>query len=313
MTDLRISTTETIRPNYGIQDKEEQEKGALAAGLNQAATQGNALSSPLLFPSSQPATIEGASLGKQGLFARALARIAAFVSLENEEATATNEKMVSSGIPKDYIRPELDKPSPFAQDTFKKMVEDATEDKIGRLSEAEIERMIIAANRHQIDGYEEDVRVQMDESIQKMHENDSLKDKYLELKKEAEEKQNSSTLFNWTSISTGIVGGALAVGGVVTALVTGGAAIPLVLAAGAAVAAVSGGATQIAGSVLKYQGNKHEGDAIRTREERGLNKDSIQVKLQNMQTTENTITELHKNARRIISNKPHIFDGLDES
>lgn len=272
----------------------------------------NTLSSFQTLPHVQLPDISVDALGsaKPGFLSRALAKIANFVSQESDEVESFSQ-ISAQGIQCDYIRPELDKPSPFAGDTLKQLVIKAVNGNATPINEADLERMILAANKNQITNYEEDNRFQMDETLRIMRENDTLRDKYLELKKEAQEKQKASTIFNWTTISTGIIGGALAIGGIVAAVLSGGAAIPVVLGVGAAVAAIAGGATQIAGGVFKYQGDKHQGDAIRTREERAMNKDSIHGKLEVVQTKENAVTELWGNARRIVSNQPHLFDGLD--
>lgn len=314
MSELRINNTAEILPNYRPQDKEDQEKASIAAGAAQLSA--NSLSSfqsvaPVQLPVEAVNNIDAPS--KPGFLSRVLAKIANYISPENDEAAAlsANQQVCAQGVQLDYIRPELDKPSPFAADTLKQLVAKAVDGSGKRITEAELEKLILAANKKQVESYEEEIRSQMDDTLQKIRENESLKDKYLELRKEAEEKQKASTIFNWTTISTGIIGGALAIGGIIAAVFSGGAAIPIVLGVGAAIAAISGGATQIAGGVFKYQGDKHQGDALRTREERGMNKDSIQIILQDVETKENSIIRFWNNARSVVSNQPHMFDGSD--
>lgn len=308
MNEMRIDSTINRSHLHRCEDKDSQEQASVAAGATSVPLErvGN---TPSIDTSLLPNAVEAAAPAKPGVVSRALAWFASFVSPESDEVDGP-QQAIPQGVQCDYIRPELDKPSSFASDTMKSYIAKNIDD--GKpLSKVELEKLILAANRNQIANYEEDIRSEMDETLQKIRENDTLKDKYLELTNEAQEKQKASTIFNWTSVSVGVVGGALALGGIVAAVVTAGAAIPAVLGVGAAIAAISGGATQIASGVFKYQGDHHQGEAIRTREERTLNKESIQIHLQDVQTKENTVTELWSNARRIVSNQPHFFDGSD--
>lgn len=130
---------------------------------------------------------------------------------------------------------------------------------------------------------------------------------YLDLKAEAQRKGEQSKILGWLSFGSGLIGGALFLGGLVATILTGGAALPGAIAVAGGIAALSGGGNQIGSSILGYQSNVRTGESLSVKEEVNFKKDAIMAKLQNMEDNDNSITQLWSNIGQMLKNMPDFF------
>ena len=174
------------------------------------------------------------------------------------------------------------------------------------IGEAEIEVAIYDVHKNQAKIRQKASINLKDSILQDAEEKKRLWAQYLDLKKEAERRAKYSKIFTWMTIGTGIIGGSLLVGGIIAAAVgTGGMAIPAVLAIATGLAGVVGGCSGISGSVFSFLGNKSQGEAFVVKEKGNLKKDEIMAKLQSIEQTENSVTEVWSNLGRLLRNTPN--------
>lgn len=183
---------------------------------------------------------------------------------------------------------------------------DSPQKNFSDIDEAAIEVAIYDVHKNQVKIRQKASINLKDSILQDAEEKKRLWTQYLDLKKEAERRAKYSKIFTWMTIGTGIIGGSLLVGGIIAAAVgTGGMAIPAVLAIATGLAGVVGGCSGISGSVFSFLGNKSQGEAFVVKEKGNLKKDEIMAKLQNIEQTENSVTEVWSNLGRLLRNTPN--------
>lgn len=174
------------------------------------------------------------------------------------------------------------------------------------IGEAEVEVAIYDAHKNQVKIRQKASINLKDSILQDAEEKKRLWAQYLDLKKEAERRAKYSKIFTWMTIGTGVIGGSLLVGGIIAAAVgTGGMAIPAVLAIATGLAGIVGGCSGISGSVFSFLGNKSQGEAFVVKEKGNLKRDEIMAKLQSIEQTERSVTEVWSNLGRLLRNTPN--------
>lgn len=185
------------------------------------------------------------------------------------------------------------------------LIEFAPEMKKQRLDETAIEKETIEVNKLMVENRQK-ASANLSESI--LHEGEEKKrlwKQYLDLKAEAEKKAKQSKILSWTSIGTLVISGALVIAGIIAAIFTGGlGSIFAAFAIAGGVAGISTGGTQIASSVVGYQGNLINGEAFVMKEKQGLKKEQIVSALQSLESNDNSITQLWANLAQILRNMP---------
>ncbi|MEM1283714.1 MAG: hypothetical protein AAGG81_09205 [Chlamydiota bacterium] len=174
----------------------------------------------------------------------------------------------------------------------------------GELNESELDKLTFDMHHNQIDIRKKASVTLKDNIIQDTRDKKRLMNEYLDLLEEARQKGKNSKIFNWISIGAGVIGGALAVGGLVALILgTGGTAVSIIAAFGG-IAAIASGGTEIGSSVFKYLQNQAQGDAFVTREKGNMKKDDIMAKLQNMEENDNSITQLWSSLGQLLRKAP---------
>lgn len=177
--------------------------------------------------------------------------------------------------------------------------------KFGQIGEAELEKLTFDTHHSQIKIRQQASINLKDTILQESEEKKRLFATYLDLIEEARQKGANSRIFNWISTGVGIIGGAVCIGGLIAlAIGTGGLAVPAILAIAGGIAGIAGGGALISGSIFKYQGNQATGDAFVAREKGNMKKDEIMAKLQDMETNDNSITQVWSSMAQLLRNTP---------
>ncbi|MCB1112445.1 MAG: hypothetical protein H7A37_05140 [Chlamydiales bacterium] len=176
-------------------------------------------------------------------------------------------------------------------------------EEVQRMTESELERLTLIANREQgklseLDGEDASRRI-----IERQKKLELIRDKIQILRDKIQQQRKISKVLGWIGVGAGLIGAIIGVAAAAVAIIgTGGAALPVVLGAAGGIAAISGGGTQISKSVLDYIGGKNEGNAFALKEEQSEEHFRIKQELDNLTEADGFITETWKNMGEIQRN-----------
>jgi len=170
--------------------------------------------------------------------------------------------------------------------------------------ETQLEKETIEINKMMVENRTKETANLSDTIIHEGEEKKRLWKQYLDLKAEAELKAKQSKILSWVTIGIAVISGALLIAGIVGAIFTAGASLGAAIAIAGGIAGMSGGGTQIASSVMGYKGNLVSGEAFVMKEKQGLKKEIIMNSLQNMESNDNSITQLWSNLAQLLKNMP---------
>lgn len=222
-------------------------------------------------------------------------------------------------------KPALERPSAVAEFSMSKLVKSSSESPIGHEeivsrgfvqkggdgapppTEAMLMKAIFAAMGRQSKIREENTKTNQILIENKGDKQKRLIEEYMAFKDSADSKQETASVLSWTSFGAGLLGGVLALGGIIATFATGGAALPIVLGMGSGVAAVASGGTQIASSVYKNQSEKDSAAAFEVRQEKDLIANSMSTVLQDMESNDNSIAAVWAKIAQVLRNKPDFF------
>lgn len=221
-------------------------------------------------------------------------------------------------------KPSIERPSPVAEYSMSQLVKASAESPIdneviasaglikrgeggGAPTEALLMKAIFAAMGRQSKLREENTKTNQILIQDKGDKQKKLIEEYMAFKDLAESKQETADILGWTSFGAGLLGGVLALGGIIATVATGGAALPVVFGVGAGIAGAASGGSQIASSVLNYQSEKDQAQAFEVKQEKDLIANSMSVMLQDMESNDNSIAAVWAKIAQVLRNKPDFF------
>lgn len=222
-------------------------------------------------------------------------------------------------------KPSIERPTASAEHSMTKLVKASSESPVDNEeiasagliargggggappTEALLMKAIFAAMGRQSKLREENTKTNQILIQDKGEKQKKLIEEYMAFKEMADNKQETASILSWTGFGAGLLGGVLALGGIIATVATGGAAIPLVLGVGAGIAGVASGGSQIASTVLNYQSEKDQARAFEVKQEKDLIANSMSVMLQDMESNDNSIAAVWAKIAQVLRNKPDFF------